>query len=153
MKKYELRNGKYGMYFYDIEKEESIPLNDVLSILNDKRIDKIEFMARIRHLGWICYQIACEQDYNEEPTKDQLDSLKQGVKYALEHPNMTSEENHENWMKMKVSQGWKYGSKKDFIKKEHPDLIPYDELPDIEKRKDKMDRIMNDLANKLWDMI
>lgn len=112
---------------------------------------KIEFIARIRHLGWICYQIACDQDYNEIPNEDQLESLKQGVKFALEHPNMTSEENHDNWMKMKASQGWIYGPVKDFEKKEHPDMVPYDDLPEIEKRKDKMDRIINRLAEELYD--
>ena len=32
-----------------------------------------EFIARIRHLGWCCYQIAADQDYNVEPNKDQYD--------------------------------------------------------------------------------
>lgn len=27
-------------------------------------ISKEEFVARLRHLGWCCYQIATEQEYN-----------------------------------------------------------------------------------------
>ena len=34
-----------------------------------------EFIARVRHLGWCCYQIAAGQDYNIEPNEDQLQSL------------------------------------------------------------------------------
>ena len=37
---------------------------------------------------------------------------------------------------MKISQGWIYGEKKDFIKKTHFDLVPFEELTKIEKDKD-----------------
>jgi hypothetical protein len=107
----------------------------------------------VRCIGWICYQIAAEQPYNYPLTKDQFDSLMDGVKFALENPNMKPEENHDNWMKMKLSQGWKYGDIKDLKKKTHPDLVPYEDLPEIEKRKDSMDKLINKLANELWEMI
>lgn len=116
-------------------------------------MDKIEFIARIRHMGWVCFQIAAGQPYNMYPTIDQLDSLKQGVEYALDNPNMTPEQNHENWMRMKVSQGWKYGKVKDFDKKTHPDLVPFDNLPEIEKKKDIMDNLMNKMAKSLFFII
>ena len=111
---------------------------------------QLEFIARIRHIGWICYQIAAGQPYNIEPNEDQLNSLMQGVEFALENPNMTSEENHENWMKMKKSQGWVYGPVKDFEKKTHPDMVPFNHLPEIEKKKDRMDKIINEEAVKLY---
>ena len=69
----------------------------------------------------------------------------------MKTPNATAEENHKNWMKMKISQGWIYGEKKDFNKKTHPDLIPFDDLPEIEKKKDIMANLMNKLASELWD--
>jgi len=110
-------------------------------------------MARIRHLGWACYQMGAGQEGNFEPSQDQLISLMQGVKFALDNPGMTSEENHDNWMIMKASQGWKWGKRKDFTKKEHPDMVPFDDLPDVEKKKDFMDRIMNDKAEILWEYL
>jgi hypothetical protein len=121
--------------------------------ISESRFDKIAFIARIRHLGWICYQIAAGQPYNIDPTPDQLDSLKQGVKFALEHPNMTAQENHDNWMQMKRSQGWVQGPVKDLEQKTHPDLVPYEQLPKIEQLKDHMDRIMNTEALKLYEKI
>ncbi|KKN38243.1 hypothetical protein LCGC14_0755510 [marine sediment metagenome] len=114
-------------------------------------MDKIEFIARIRHLGWICFQIAAGQSYNIKINDDQFRSLLNGVQYALRNPNASAEENHENWMKMKISQGWVYGEKKDFNKKTHPDLVPFNDLPEIEKKKDIMDNLMNKLAINLWD--
>ena len=111
-----------------------------------------EFIARIRHLGWCCYQIAANQDYNVEQNKDQYESLLQGVKFGLQNLDMTPEQNHENWMKCKTEQGWVYGEVKDFEKKTHPDLVPFDELPKIEADKDIMDAMMNKEANKLYDL-
>ena len=112
-----------------------------------------EFIAMVRHLGWCCYQIAAGQDYNIEPNEDQLQSLLQGVAFGLQHLDMTPEQNHENWMKCKTEQGWVYGEVKDFEKKTHPDLVPFNELPKIEADKDIMDAMMNKAANELYDMI
>jgi len=114
-------------------------------------VDKVEFIALARHYAWCCYQIAAEQPYNLDPTEDQLESLKNGVKFGLQNPDATPEENHNNWMKMKISQGWVYGEKKDMEKKTHFDLVPFDELIKVEKDKDIMDCYMNKQFNKLWD--
>ena len=45
-------------------------------------------------------------------------------------------ENHNNWMKNKLKDGWIYGEKKDLQKKTHPCLVPYNELPFDEVIKD-----------------
>lgn len=60
------------------------------------RPSREEFIARIRHLGWCCYQIAANQDYNVEPNKDQYESLLQGVKFGLQNLDMTPEQNKRN---------------------------------------------------------
>ena len=119
---------------------------------NPEPTEKEMFIARMRHLGWCCYQIAAGQEYNVEPNKDQLDSLLQGARYGLKKLDSTPEENHENWMHCKIEQGWKYGEIKDFEKKTHPDLVPFDQLPKIEKDKDIMDVLMNRELSKLYDM-
>jgi hypothetical protein len=43
---------------------------------------------------------------------------------------------HENWLKDKEADGWKYGPVKDADKKEHPCMVPYDELPADQRLKD-----------------
>lgn len=116
-------------------------------------MDQIEFIARLRHLAWCAYQLGAGQPFNISPNQDQLDSLKQGVKFALENPNMTSKENHNNWMKMKASQGWVYGSIKNFKNKTHPDMVPYEDLPEVERAKDDMDRFIQKESEKLWNEI
>lgn len=112
-----------------------------------------EFIAQIRHIGWVAYQIAAGQKYNEEINEDQLKSLLGGIRFQDEHPDNTPEQNHNNWMKMKVSQGWVYGKVKDFERKTHPDLVPFNELPDIERKKDIADTITHKMAVAVWDAL
>lgn len=114
-------------------------------------INKIEFISMIRHISWCSYQIGVNQEYNENINDDQLESLIDGVKFMLDNPNITPEQSHNNWMKMKISQGWTYGETKDFNKKTHPNLIPYEYLSNVEKNKDKISDISHRMALKLWN--
>jgi len=116
-------------------------------------MNKVEFIARIRHLAWCAYQMGVGQAFNPKINNDQLESLKDGIKFQLENPNCTPEENHNNWMKMKKKQGWIYGETKNFIKKTHPDLVPYDELPEVERIKDEMDMMAHREALKLYEEV
>ena len=43
---------------------------------------------------------------------------------------------HNSWMKAYFKMGWKYGKTRNVVKKTHPDLLPFDELPKDEKDKD-----------------
>lgn len=45
--------------------------------------------------------------------------------------------NHEIWASERVSQGWSYGKQRDDMRKETPCLVPYEELPEIEKEYDR----------------
>jgi len=112
---------------------------------------RARFIAEVRHIGWVAYQIAAGQPYNEEINDDQLKSLLDGIRFQDENPDNTPEQNHDNWVRMKISQGWKYGKSKDFAMKTHPDLLPFDALPEIERKKDISDTITHKLAVKLWD--
>lgn len=44
---------------------------------------------------------------------------------------------HEVWAKSRIEQGWTYGEKRDDVMKHHPCLVPYEELPDVEKDYDR----------------
>jgi hypothetical protein len=49
-----------------------------------------------------------------------------------------SENAHELWARQRLSDGWRYGSRRDDRKKEHPCLVPYRELPESEKQYDRI---------------
>ena len=44
---------------------------------------------------------------------------------------------HEVWSKNRMDEGWTYGSVRNEEKKETPGLVPYEELPEIEKAYDR----------------
>lgn len=44
---------------------------------------------------------------------------------------------HENWASQRIELGWRHGPVRDDERKEHPCLVPYDELPEDEKDFDR----------------
>lgn len=73
--------------------------------------------------------------WDEAPTHVQ-ESVVDGVRYHLANPDAGPSGSHENWLKFKLADGWVYGPVKDFEKKTHPCLLPYDQLPEAQRIKD-----------------
>jgi len=48
-----------------------------------------------------------------------------------------AENAHDNWAKLRIEEGWKWGEQRDDTEKTHPGLVPYDELTDSEKEYDR----------------
>lgn len=44
---------------------------------------------------------------------------------------------HEVWALSRIEQGWTYGKERNDALKQHPCLIPYEELPEVEKAYDR----------------
>ena len=44
---------------------------------------------------------------------------------------------HEVWAQSRMEQGWTYGEERSDALKQHPCLIPYEELPEVEKAYDR----------------
>ena len=109
-----------------------------------------EFISRIRHACWCAYQLGAGLDYNLEPTSYNLASHIDGVRAFLNNPAMTASENHDSWMRCRLSAGWVYGEVKDVKAKTHPDLVPFDKLPLVEQNKDIMDLDARRLGMRLW---
>ncbi len=110
-----------------------------------------QFSARICHACWVAYQIGAGQEYHLEPTEADLNSHASGLAAILANPELTPEASHENWMAYRLSEGWKYGPVKDPAKKEHPDLVPFAELPLVEQQKDDNNLFAAKFALELWN--
>jgi len=48
-----------------------------------------------------------------------------------------AENNHDHWARKRIEEGWRYGQRRDDREKHHPDLVPYDQLPESEKEYDR----------------
>jgi ryanodine receptor 2 len=44
---------------------------------------------------------------------------------------------HETWAQERIRQGWSYGEQRDDVRKLHPCLVAYEELPEAEKDFDR----------------
>lgn len=65
-------------------------------------------------------------------------STRESVAHILAHPDEGPGAQHVQWMNAKLRDGWRLGPVKDAAAKTHPLLIPYDELPDFQQRKDAL---------------
>ena len=103
------------------------------------RIEKIILAARTAHEVNRLYCCALEdfsQPQWERAPKWQTDSAIHGVKAIIENPNHPPSASHDAWLSEKQAAGWKYGPVKDPDKKEHPCMVPYEDLPIDQRMKD-----------------
>lgn len=99
----------------------------------------IEEIAKVCHEANRGYCKALGDDsqlpWDEAPQWAKTSAIN-GVRFHLDNPNAGPSGSHENWLKEKEKEGWKYGEIKDPEKKEHPCFVPYDQLPKEQQAKD-----------------
>lgn len=44
---------------------------------------------------------------------------------------------HEVWAQSRINEGWVYGAERSDALKQHPCLVPYEDLPEVEKNYDR----------------
>jgi len=55
----------------------------------------------------------------------------------LELTELLARNAHDIWARQRLADGWRYGPQRDDAKKEHPSLVPYEELSESEKVYDR----------------
>jgi hypothetical protein len=50
---------------------------------------------------------------------------------------MLAKNTHDVWARQRISDGWRYGPQRDDKRKQHPGLVPYEELSDAEQEYDR----------------
>lgn len=100
---------------------------------------------RIDDIAAVCHNVnrAICRSFGDDSQKSwadaeewQRNSAMDGVAFRLANPNGPESAQHDNWCHDKRVHGWKHGPVKDATKKEHPCLIPFDQLPPEQKVKD-----------------
>lgn len=51
----------------------------------------------------------------------------------IELTEQLAENLHDVWARRRLAEGWIYGPERDEVKKEHPSLVPFEDLPESEK--------------------
>lgn len=65
-------------------------------------------------------------------------SSRESVQFVLDNPDAGPGAQHDQWMQQRRSAGWTYGPERHEARKTHPMLIPFEDLPDFEKKKDAL---------------
>jgi class 3 adenylate cyclase/tetratricopeptide (TPR) repeat protein len=72
--------------------------------------------------------------YKPKPTDTSKVKLAPGLQELIER---LAENTHDVWAQHRILSGWKYGPHRDDSSKEHPGLVPYNELTESEKEYDR----------------
>jgi len=98
-------------------------------------------IARVVHEAMRAWQAANGQaaspPWGRGP-KWMKDATAASVAWRIANPKAPASAQHEQWVAAKKADGWTFGTMKDGRKKTHPMLVPYAQLPEVEKRKDAL---------------
>lgn len=99
-------------------------------------INKDDFLAAWKCSG--CYMVTASpiaNGYNPQPINVEDISLDADLEDLTE---AIAENTHDIWARARMDEGWTYGPVRNDQLKQHPDLIPYAQLPDSEKEYDRI---------------
>jgi len=73
--------------------------------------------------------------YKPKPIDTSLTKLPKDIDELTE---LLARNTHDLWAHRRIAEGWKFGLQRDDARKEHPSLVPYDDLPESEKSYDRL---------------
>jgi hypothetical protein len=97
-----------------------------------------EQVSQVVHAACIAMQVIWGDDMPSLPWTCEPRSVRRIVTAGVQRvrlAGLTARQNHENWVADKTAEGWHLGPEKDPEKLTHPDLVPWDELPQASRDK------------------
>lgn len=87
---------------------------------------------------WCMSQGDYSQKHWNEAEEWQKESAIKGVEFRIYRPDAGQDAQHNAWMQDKINDGWVYGLVKDAEKKTHPCIVPFEQLPIFQQKKDAL---------------
>lgn len=101
------------------------------------------WLFSVDQIAQVCYEAnraLCAVTGSSMPPewgKASCEAVESAVHGVIEVFNGATEETlHRSWMREMFNRGWVYGPNKDALKRTHPSLMPYAQLPAAERAKD-----------------
>jgi len=108
---------------------------------SEERAMKVKCIAVVCHQAnkaWCqVHQDLSQKDWEQAEDWQRQSAIK-GVEFRLDNPNAKEDAQHNAWMADKIADGWVYGETKDADAKTHPCIVPFDQLPEFQQKKDKL---------------
>lgn len=79
----------------------------------------------------------CELPWIKAKTIEAVGVIRKAIA-DREDRDVTCRQLHESWVTWRKSLGWKYGKEKDYIRKTHPCIMPWENLPEAQKAKTEL---------------
>lgn len=111
------------------------------NLRSHSRFDEAYSIAIVCHeanKAW-CFVNADESQKGwTEAEEWQRESAIKGVLFKLDNPDAGHDAQHNAWMQDKITDGWVYGEVKDAEAKTHPCIVPFEQLPLFQQKKDAL---------------
>lgn len=125
----------HAIYITSVDEDVEVMYLNLDTMLEDT-VEKDDFLK-----AWKCsgnYMVSATKSlngYNPQPINVEDISLDANLEDLTE---AIAENAHDIWARARMDEGWTYGAVRDDAKKQHPDLVPYAQLPDSEKEYDRI---------------
>lgn len=107
---------------------------------SDAEIAQIAEMCHETNADWCRLNgDTSQKPWNEAPEWQKVSAIA-GVTFAIDNPDAPESAQHDAWSADKIADGWIFGEAKDPEAKTHPCLVPFDQLPVFQQKKDKLFR-------------
>jgi hypothetical protein len=108
------------------------------ALVEKNRILAIAVTCHEANRAWCVVNGDSSQKHWQDAEDWQKESAIKGVEYRLNNPDAKHDAQHNAWMADKVNDGWVFGVVKDAEKKTHPCIVPFEELPIFQQKKDAL---------------
>ena len=112
--------------------------SDGMAYISKEAVEVIAKMCHQANKAWCEIHDDNSQKDWYEAEQWQRDSAIKGVEYRLANPSSGKDAQHNAWMADKVNDGWVFGEVKDAEKKTHPCIVPFEQLPLFQQKKDAL---------------
>lgn len=117
----------------------------------DRKDDIVARIAPVMHEAVRAWQKANGQEaappWSRAPSWMKL-ATHEAVAWRLANPKAAASAQHTQWLAQKKAAGWTYGRTKNGVKKTHPLMVAYADLPEVERRKDALVAAVIDSLSK-----